>query len=381
MKIIFAQTSNGVKHINYYFLGLSVLLVGLGLIFLSTLSAIASMKAFGNTNYYLFRQVVSAIIGLILACLVFIIPIHTLKKVIPILLAIILIVSFAVPLIGQEFWGATRWISIGGKTLQPSEFLKVAAILYVSALISSRFSENLKNSWSFSIKKAYDNVIKVFLPFLLLLFVIALILYWQKNLSTLGIIGVTLITIYFLSGTPLWHTIVTLSMLVITSVTLIITEPYRLQRVLTFLRPEADPLGAGLQVKQSLIALGSGGFFGNGLGMSTQKFGFLPQAMSDSVFAIIGEETGIIGTSVLIILFLAFLYFGIKIAKSADNKFAKLTAIGITTWITFQAFLNISANIGLFPLGGIPLPFFSYGGSHLIAEIVGLGLLLKISKS
>ena len=115
--------------------------------------------------------------------------------------------------------------------------------------------------------------------------------------------------------------------------------------------------------------------------MSTQKFGFLPQAMSDSVFAILGEEIGVIGCSIVVILFLLFLYFGFKIANSASDRFSKLTAVGITVWITFQAFVNISSIIGLFPLSGIPLPFFSYGGSHLIAEMIGVGLLLKISKN
>ena len=251
----------------------------------------------------------------------------------------------------------------------------------MSALISNRFSAQSKKGWIHYFKKGYEDFIKIFIPFLLLLVVISTILYWQSNLSTLGIIGVILIAVYFASGMPIWHTIFTFGLLSATATGLIITEEYRLRRVLTFLRPEADPLGTGLQVKQSLIAVGSGGFWGKGLGLSVQKFNFLPQAMSDSVFAILGEETGIIGTSILVILFLLFLYFGIKIAKSTNDKFSKLTAVGITTWITFQAFLNISANIGLFPLGGIPLPFFSYGGSHLIAEIVGVGLLLKISKS
>jgi len=371
------------KHLNYQFLIISTLLIVLGILFLAALSAITSMQTFGNTNYYLFRQLTSALIGLVLSAIIFIIPLNVLKKITPVFLIIVILLSVAVfiPFLGNSFWGATRWISIGGKTMQPSEFLKIASILYVSALISNRFSVQSKRGLTPYLKKGYENFIKVFLPFLILLAVIVAILYLQRNLSTIGIIGATLIIVYFISGTPLWHTLLTFTFLLSTAITLIVTEPYRLQRVLTFLRPEADPLGTGLQVKQSLIAIGSGGIFGKGLGLSIQKFNFLPQAMSDSVFAILGEETGIIGTSILVILFLLFLYFGLKIAKSTTDKFAKLTAAGITIWITFQAFLNISANVGLFPLGGIPLPFFSYGGSHLIVEIIGVGLLLKISKS
>jgi len=152
------------------------------------------------------------------------------------------------------------------------------------------------------------------------------------------------------------------------------------QRFLVFLHPEADPLGVGFQLKQSLLAVGSGGIFGKGLGMSTQKFGYLPQAMSDSMFAILGEETGIIGCTILLLLFLAFCWQAIKIANNSSDKFGKLIAIGITVWFMTQAFMNIASAIGIFPLSGIPLPFFSYGGSHIISELIAVGLLLNISK-
>ena len=162
---------------------------------------------------------------------------------------------------------------------------------------------------------------------------------------------------------------------------LIKIEPYRVQRFLVFLHPEADPLGIGFQLKQSLLAVGSGGWFGKGLGMSTAKFGFLPQSMSDSIFAIVGEELGLIGCTILILLFVFFFWQCIKIAKNSHDKFGKLTAIGITTWILLQSFMNIASTLGIFPLAGIPLPFFSYGGSHIIAELMAVGLLLNISKT
>ena len=370
------------KHIDYYFLTLSITLVLLGLLFLSTLSSTISMQTFGNTNYYLFHQLIALAIGLIFSAIIFKIPLHFLKKISPILLIInvLLLLAVFLPFIGTKLWGATRWISIGNNTFQPSEFLKITAILYLSSLISTKFSENSQKNLIFSIKNSYYNLIQVLLPFLLLLGMISTTLYLQKDISTLGIIVVTLVIIYFISGTPIWHTILTFIMGLLGATLFIIIEPYRVQRLLTLLHPESDPLGKGLQLKQSLIALGSGGFFGKGLGMSTQKFGFLPQTMSDSVFAILGEETGIIGCVVLVMLFLLFLYFGCKIANSTTDKFSKLTAIGICTWIVFQAFINIASIIGIFPLSGIPLPFFSYGGSHLIAEIMAVGILLKISK-
>jgi len=371
------------EHISHYFLILSAALIVLGLLFIATLSAPQSLQFFGNTNYYLFHQLFSVAVGLILSIIIFKIPLHFLKKVSPILLGIniLLLAAVFLPFIGTKLWGASRWISIGNNTFQPSEFLKITVILYLASWLSNKFSPTVKKNWTFSIKRGHDNFIHIFLPFLALLTVISIMLYLQSDISTLGIIAVTLITVYFISDTPLWHTILVFLLGLVSTAVFIMIEPYRLQRVLTLLRPEADPLGKGLQIKQSLIAVGSGGIFGKGLGMSTQKFGFLPQAMSDSVFAIIGEETGIIGCFILISLFLLFLYFGLRIANSTNDTFYKLTAVGIITWITFQAFVNIASIIGLFPITGIPLPFFSYGGSHLIAEIIGLGLLLKISRN
>jgi cell division protein FtsW len=137
----------------------------------------------------------------------------------------------------------------------------------------------------------------------------------------------------------------------------------------------------GFQLRQSLISLGSGGIFGRGLGMSAQKFGFLPQAMSDSIFAIIGEELGAVGCIALIAFFILFFWLGLQVAKNSNDRFSKMTAIGIVFWITLQAFINISSVTGIFPLAGIPLPFFSYGGSHLVVELIGVGLLLNISKN
>jgi cell division protein FtsW len=149
---------------------------------------------------------------------------------------------------------------------------------------------------------------------------------------------------------------------------------------MVFLNPEIDPMGIGYQIKQAVIAVGSGGILGLGLGMSAQKFGFLPQSMSDSIFAIFAEEAGFLGASILIFLFLLFLWSGFKIGKSSQNKFSQLIIFGITSWIVFQGFVNIGSMIRILPLTGIPLPFISYGGSALISELIGIGILLNISK-
>ncbi|MBX4200746.1 putative lipid II flippase FtsW [Candidatus Parcubacteria bacterium] len=371
------------RHLNYYFLALASFLIVFGLLFLSMLSAIASLQNFGTANYYLFHQLLAIGIGLVAGVVVFKIPLAFWEKAAPWLFlmnAVALLLVF-LPVLGLNMKGASRWLNIGGASLQPSEFFKITAILYASAWISQRFEGSARKTWQDKLKKGYGEAIKGYLPFIIFLGIIGILFYLQRDISTLGIIVVSLLAIYFTAKTPLWHTILSFGGGIGVALLLIIKEPYRFERLLVFLHPDSDPLGRGLQLKQSLIALGSGGLWGKGLGMSVQKFGFLPEAMSDSIFAIIGEETGIIGCAILISLFLLFLYLGFKIAHSANNNFAKLAAVGLTTWIVFQACINVASACGLFPLAGIPLPFFSYGGSHLIAEIIAVGLLLNISKN
>jgi cell division protein FtsW len=371
------------RHINYYFLAISAILLVCGILFLSTLSAIASLQVFGNTTHYVFHQLIAVAIGLFFGAIAFKIPLPFLKKVAPILLALNVLALFAVflPGVGTKFGGASRWISIGGIAFQPSEFFKITIILYFSAWLANRFSPSSTKNWVAAAKKGYDSVIRVFLPFLLFLVIIGIVFFLQSDISTLGIISVSLIAIYFMAETPLWQTVVTVLGGIGGGLILIITEPYRFHRILTFLNPSIDPLGIGHQAKQSKLAIGSGGLFGKGLGMSVQKFGFLPESMTDSIFAVIGEELGLIGCTILVGLFVSFTYLGFKIAAKATDKFSRLTAIGFSTWIIFQTFINMASAIGLFPLSGIPLPFFSYGGSHMISEIIAVGIILNISKN
>ncbi|OGZ93352.1 MAG: hypothetical protein A2528_00940, partial [Candidatus Staskawiczbacteria bacterium RIFOXYD2_FULL_37_9] len=359
------------KHFNYFLFFLVVFLVGFGIVFLACLSAPASLQRFGNTNYYLFHQIISGLIpAIILGITGYKISLKFLKKWAPLLVFLNLIALFLVflPKIGNEAGGASRWLGIGGFMLQPSEFLKITAILYLSAWIASKLSENNALDWKSVTKKGYHNVIYIFVPFVIFLGIIAIALFFQRDASTLGIITLTLLALYFSAKTPLWHTLLILISGASILLFLIRFEPYRMDRWLIFLHPDSDPLGKGFQLRQSLISLGSGGVFGKGLGMSTQKFGFLPQAISDSIFAIIGEEIGAIGCIILIGLFILFFWLGIQIAKNTNDRFSKMTAIGIVVWICLQAFINMASVAGIFPLAGIPLPFFSYGGSHLAVE-------------
>lgn len=372
------------KRFNYFLFLLVCFFLSFGSLFFFILSTPASMERFGNPNYYFFHQIAFGLLpAIILGFIAYKISLRWLKKYAFWLVVFNIVALFFVflPFIGSKAGGATRWLDFGPFSLQPSEFLKITAILYLSAWIASRLPEAKVSGWKLNAKRGYYNFIYVFLPFLVFLGLITLALFLQRDASTLGVITITLLVLYFSAKTPLWHTAVVIFTGLTFLMLIIRFEPYRLNRWLVFLNPEADPLGKGYQLRQSLISLGSGGIFGEGLGMSTQKFGFLPQAISDSIFAIIGEEFGIIGCVILISLFILFFWKGIKIAKNSRDRFSSMTAIGIVFWITFQAFVNISSAIGIFPLTGIPLPFFSYGGSHLVAELIGVGLLLNISKN
>lgn len=372
------------EQLQYFLLFLAIILVGFSFFFLACLSASDSLKYFGDTTHYLFHQLLFGLLpALILGFIAYKVSLKFIKKWALLLVFLNVAALFLVfmPGIGGRTNGASRWINIQGFTIQPSEFLKISAILYLSAWIASKLSEEHGKDFKSAAKIGYHNALYILVPFLVFLGLIAAALIFQSDVSTLGIISLTLLVIYFSAKTPLWHTLLVIFSGAGILLFLVKFEPYRLDRWLVFLHPNADPLGKGFQLRQSLISLGSGGIFGKGLGMSAQKFGFLPQAMSDSIFAIIGEELGIIGGIALIAAFVLLFWLGLQIAKNSNDKFSKLTAIGIVFWITLQAFINISSSAGIFPLAGIPLPFFSYGGSHLVVELIGIGLLLNISKN
>lgn len=367
---------NDRKHIDYYLLLAAAALILLGVFALSNVSATLSYKRFGATDYYLIHQVCYGLLpGLALGFLVFKIPLKTLKRFafIIMLVNLLLMAAVFIPGIGINLKGAHRWIHLGIVTFQPSEFLKLTFVIYLAALLTS-WREKRKSQ-----KLAGRNA--TLLPFFAMLAVIALLLVLQSDISTLCIIILTAIIIYFLTETPVWHTIIGIIAVAAGLAAFIKIEPYRLQRILVFLNPETDPLGIGYQTKQALIAIGSGGIMGVGPGMSRQKLGFLPEAMSDSIFAIFAEEMGFVGAAILIFLFIFFLWRALRVSKLAGDNFSRLIAAGATVWITIQAFINIGSMTGIAPLAGIPLPFFSLGGSALIAEIAAVGILLNISKN
>jgi len=364
-------------HFDYVLAGVIIILLVLGILILSSVSATLSQERFGTTFYFLKHQLLFGLVpGIILAILFLKINLDVLKKWSPLLLLINLTILGTVflPKIGAKALGAARWVSVGSVSFQPSEFLKLTFILYLATWLSSRAKKTIS-------EKKSEGFAETLIAFLIIIGIISLFLIFQPDISTLAIMVLVAALMYFICNTPWWHSILIFLLGSGGLLALIKIAPYRLNRLLVFLNPLLDPMGKGYQMKQALITVGSGGISGLGLGMSLQKFGFLPQSMSDTIFAIFAEETGFIGGLFLVFLFLIFFWRGFKTAKSGKDNFSQLTALGITSWITLQAFINIGAMIGILPLSGIPLPFISYGGSHIIVELIGIGILLNISKS
>jgi len=217
-------------------------------------------------------------------------------------------------------------------------------------------------------------------PFLALLSVVGFLIIKQPDTGTLGLIFLISLAIFFASGASIVHIFSLFAGGLFALFILIKMAPYRMQRFLVFMNPDHDPMGFGYQMTQALLAIGSGGIFGAGLGQSRQKFNYLPEPVTDSIFAVLGEELGLIGAMVVVGLFLFLAWRGVRIALRAPDEFGRLLAVGIVSWIVFQAFINISAITGLIPLTGIPLPFISYGGTSLAVLLAAVGILLNISK-
>ena len=281
--------------------------------------------------------------------------------------SIILTALVFVPGLGFEHGGSRRWINVFGFSLQPVEFLKIGFIIYFAAFLSWVKGKIKDPKWSL-------------LPLIVLLGIITAVLIKQPDTKSLILITVTGIVMLFVSGTP-WKYIVGLFLVAaIAFVILAFATPYLKSRINTFLHPNENSSGSSYQIQQSLIAVGSGGITGRGLGQSIQKFNYLPEPQGDSIFAVIGEELGFIGSVLIILLYVAFAMRGFRIAHFAPDSFSKLFVIGTITMITAQSFMNIASIIGVFPLTGVPLVFMSQGGTSLLIELGLMGIVLNISK-
>lgn len=338
----------------------TILLTFLGLIAIADASAPLAIQKFSDKFYYVKQQFVWATLGLILMLIFSKIPYRFWEKIATPLFfgSLAGLIMIFVPGVGEKILGARRWIYLGLFSFQPSELVKLTLAVYIAKVASKE-----KRTMAF------------FAPLIISAFLVML----QPDLGTTMVIVLTTLTQIFVSGINMFYFLGAGVFGALITMVTILTSQYRKDRLMTFLSTFEDPLNKGYHIRQILLALGSGGFWGVGLGMSRQKYLFLPETATDSIFAIIAEEIGFIGSSALILLFAYYIWRGIGIAKGAPDKFSSILAIGLVSWIGIQTFLNIASMVALVPLTGIPLPFFSYGGTALVMTLIATGILLNIS--
>ncbi len=356
---------------DYLIAGTVGVLVVLGVLTVYSSSFALGILEYGDANYFVFRQVFFAAIGAAAMFVLMKTDYRPLRVLSPLLMlaAILGLVAVLMPGIGMERNGASRWIAVGGPVppLQPSEFAKLALIIYVSAWLAGR-GEHVRAFWT------------GFFPFVVLVGLVAGLIMLEPDLGTTIVIVLTTMTLVFVAGASLTHLLAFTGISGVVASLLILSGEYRADRLFAFIRAEDDPSGRGFQTLQLLIALGSGGLHGLGLGASRQKFFYVPGAHTDGIFAIIGEELGFVGSAIVIALFAVLLVRGFRVILRARDDFGSLLAVGIVSWIGYQTLINIGGITRTLPLTGIPLPFLSYGGSALMAMLAGIGILLSVSR-
>ena len=348
-------------------------LLAFGLIMVLSASAPSALTYEGDSYFYFKSQLLNALIGI--AGMIFFsffdYRLFSGKLAnIGIVVAIVLLALVLVPGVGITIKGATRWIKIPGICFrfQPSEVMKIALIVFLAARLSKDPKKN-KKFW------------KGIFPLLAVVGVICLLLYKEPHMSAIGIVCMVSAVMIFVGGMQMKQILIAAPPILVVGLIYLIQEPYRVKRLVSFLDPWEDMLDTGWQAVQALYAVGSGGLFGVGLGNSTQKYMYIPEPHNDFIFAILAEELGLIGAIFVLILFGIFIWRGITIAMKAPDMFGTLLAIGITSLVAIQALLNIAIVCALFPVTGIPLPFFSYGGTALIILLCSCGVLLNISRN
>lgn len=349
-----------------------VIIIVFGLIILASATAVVGYAHFGGDNYYYLKhQLLFGLLpGVILFWVCLKVPYRFWQKKAGwiLLLALILLCLVFVPGMGERKNNALSWIKIGSIPLgQPAEFAKLALIIYLAA-------------WSSKIRDKIKSLGHGLLPFLIILLIFAGLIALQPDVGTMVIIGLIALGIYFAAGARWKHL---LGLLVVAGAALtglIVAAPYRLNRFLVFLEPEKDLQGVGYHLQQALIAVGSGGWLGFGLGHSRQKFEYLPEVAGDSIFAVMAEEIGFIFSIIFICLLVALVWKIFKNSKFTHDDFVKYFSVGLAVWIGGQSMINIGAMVGILPLTGVPLPFVSYGGTALMALLAGCGILAQMLK-
>lgn len=351
------------------FLIVSILL-GVGIVMIYSASAIYAYGNMGDSLYFLKRHLIYLAVGLVLMLVTMSVEIEKLRKLARpiILLSLVMLVLVLIPHIGRETSGARRWFKIGPINFQPSEFAKIAMILYIADFVSRK-------------EKVMKNFIYGYLPAMVMLGGMAGLVLIEPDLGTAITIALITFIMLFGGGVKVAHILASLLASLPALYLLLFRVPYRRKRIMMFLNPWADKRGAGFQIIQSFIALGSGGLLGVGLGQSKQKLFYLPASHTDFIFSIIGEELGFIGALSIVVLFGLFVWEGMKVVFRTYGTFERILSLGIVSLIALEAIINIGVTAGALPTKGLPLPFISYGGSGLIFHLMAIGLLLNVART
>ncbi|MCK5310928.1 MAG: putative lipid II flippase FtsW, partial [Desulfobacteraceae bacterium] len=354
----------------HIFLGVIATLIIIGFVFVFSSSSVYALEKFGSSYYFVKKQIIGFIIGLAAFFFIRILPIKLIKFLVPFtfLTTLTLTAMTKLPQFAVRIHGSSRWLKLFGFTFQPSEILKFSLIVYVAYFISKK-------------QAVISSFFKSYLPLLFIIGLTSLVLLSQPDFGLTVTICCTIFILLYVAHFPPQYLLSTLICLIPAGITLIYLKPYRFKRILTFLNPWADPKGSGFQIIQSLIAIGSGSFWGVGVSHSRQKFFYLPMQHTDFIFSIIGEELGLIGVLTVFILYSIILIRGAKIARASDNIFGSMIAAGLTISLALQVIINTGVALGTLPTKGLTLPFLSYGGTSLLINMAAMGILINIGAS
>lgn len=353
-----------------YLLLILLALASIGIVMIYSSSAIYAERYYGTPYFFIRRQIIAMVIGIILLRFAMTFHYYKYKKLIPLLMLVtfLLMIVVLIPGIGKQAGNARRWIRFFGLGFQPSEILKFTLIVWVASFLDRR-------------REVIGYFSRGLLPGLIVLGIFSFLLLLQPDFGTAVLISITLLIMIFVAGAKPFYMFGSLAGLSVIGFFLVVTTNYRLRRITGFLDPWADPLDSGFQLIRSLIATGTGGIFGRGLGDSRQKLFFLPESHTDFVFAILAEEAGFIGVLLVLVLFILLMLKGLDISLSCPEHFGQNLAFGISVLIFLQSVFHIGVVMGLLPTKGIPLPFISYGGSSLILNMFLVGVLINIAKN
>ncbi|HBR80135.1 MAG: Stage V sporulation protein E [Candidatus Uhrbacteria bacterium GW2011_GWE2_45_35] len=365
--------SKNARAVDYRFLTIVGVLLLVGFVMLTSASGpLGYAKQGGDSFYYVKHQLIFGLVpGLFALYVMSRIPFAFWKKWSwhMLIASMVLLIAVFIPGLGTDFGTSHSWINVFGLfSIQPAEIVKLTFLFYLAAWLEKRGVHGVKDFHS------------GFVPFVSVLCAVSLLIIAQPDIGTLSIIAAMAVSVYFVAGASLTH----IGILILGGLAafglLIAVAPYRAARFTTFLYPELDPQGVGYHINQALLAIGSGGFFGVGYGHSRQKFEYLPEVAGDSIFAVFSEEMGFVFAILLVLLFLWFFRRALKIAQNSPDTFGKYVVIGVASWITIQAFVNIGSMVCLMPMTGVTLPFMSYGGTSLAISLAAIGVVLNISR-